>query len=117
MALHSDLLWNSLDSFEEGIELILKHLFLLEEFICKSRVEVSIGSDDLLREGIGIEEESSYLQIDEILCLIRDDLPTSLPSKIVPFAQIGRKILWSDLWIESESHDHCTCDICSTLDI
>lgn len=80
-------------------------------------MEISVRSDHLLRECIGIEEESSDLHIDEILCLIRDYLATSLSSEIVPFGHIGCEILGSDLRIESESHDHRSCDLGSSLDI
>lgn len=68
--LHGDLLRDSFDSFEEGIELILKHLFDSEEVLSDLLMEIMIGRDNLLCFPVGIEEKFSDFLIDEILGLI-----------------------------------------------
>ncbi len=68
--LHRDLLWYSLHSFEEGIEFILEHLLYSEEVSRYLLMEIAIARDDIFRLSISCKEESSYLRIDEILCLI-----------------------------------------------
>jgi hypothetical protein len=68
--LHRHLLWDSCDSIEECIKLILQHLFSLQKLLCDLLVEIFIARDDLLRQSIGIEEESTDLGVDEVLGLI-----------------------------------------------
>lgn len=68
--LHRDLLWNSFDSLEERIELVLEHLFDREKMFSDLLVKIMIGRDDILCLCVGSQEEFSDFLIDEILGLI-----------------------------------------------
>ena len=68
--LHRDLLWNSFDSLEECIELVLEHLFDREKMFSDLLVKIMIGRDDILCLCVGCKEEFSDFLVDEILGLI-----------------------------------------------
>ena len=104
-------------SFEECIEIILKHLFYREEMGRDLLMEILIPCDDRLRLSIRCEEESSHFRVDEVLSLIRYDLLASLSTEIVPFRHIWCEILRADLGIKSKSHDHSSRNLCRALDI